>query len=407
MSAEGPSIRVVRRLAEHWLRSLDEEPTRILDWRDHALQTMLLASRFKATWSLAAQIALGLHQSLRQWGLYSSWVHDLEEVVGRAGDQRSTLVARLYVALGATRCAAREWERAERALVQARGLFRELGDGLGTAETCYELARLAWNRGDWQGCLALARQAWRESQAIIGPLPADLRRQRSRILDLIGLACWRLGQFRRALPYLRRALACRPEWDRRGLGHLHHHLAVALTSLGDTGAALAHAARAQELLQECADRPGLAHLWADLSDIYRLKNDLDAAREALQRSYALWRELEDPAGLADFYRHLGLLERQAANPALARQHLEHACSLWERLGEAEEVRRCRTLLSAQPREEARREEALRRLEALREEVRARNPDLDDEQAQALVDRLVRDSIEQTIAEKKVRYEGRE
>lgn len=345
MSAEGPSVRVVRRLAEHWLRSLSAEPARILDWRDHALQTMLLASRFEATWPLAAQIALGLQMSMRQWGLYSTWAHDLEEVVARAGDQRSALVGRLYVALGATWCAARAWESAERALVQARGLFHELGDGVGAAEAGYELARLAWSRGDWRASLALAQQALRESRAAIGPPSAELRRQRSRILDLTGLACWRLGQFRRALPYLRRALACRPEWDRRGLGHLHHHLAVALTSLGEAEAALAHAAQAQELLQECADRPGLAHLWADLSDTYRLNNDLEAARRALQRSYALWRELEDPAGLADFYRHLGLLEMQAANPALARQHLEHACSLWGKLGEVEEVRRCGGLLA--------------------------------------------------------------
>ena len=224
-------------------------------------------------------------------------------------------------------------------------MLRELGDRLRVTEAGYELARLAWNRGDWQTTLRLARQAWRRARSIGEQEAPETRRQCSRIMDLMGLAHWRLGRPRRALWYLRRALACRPAEDLSGRGHLHHHLAVALASLNDAQAALEHAAQARALFAETGDRTGLAHLWADLGDVYRLQGDLAGAREALQQSYALWRELEDPAGLADYHRHLGLLEAQAGSPEAARQQLEHACSLWERIGDPHEIARCRALLA--------------------------------------------------------------
>ena len=56
------------------------------------------------------------------------------------------------------------------------------------------------------------------------------------------------------------------------------------------------------------------------------------------------------------------------------------------------------------REEARRREVLAQLESLRERVSARNADLSPEEAEQLADRLVRDTIQEMIAEGKIRYE---
>ena len=55
------------------------------------------------------------------------------------------------------------------------------------------------------------------------------------------------------------------------------------------------------------------------------------------------------------------------------------------------------------REQARRREALALLENLREQVLARNQDLDEAQAESLADRFTRDVISDMIQEKKIRY----
>jgi prevent-host-death family protein len=57
------------------------------------------------------------------------------------------------------------------------------------------------------------------------------------------------------------------------------------------------------------------------------------------------------------------------------------------------------------REEARRRAALSRLERLRERVRARNQDLDEEQAESLADRFTREVITDMVREGKVKYGG--
>lgn len=55
------------------------------------------------------------------------------------------------------------------------------------------------------------------------------------------------------------------------------------------------------------------------------------------------------------------------------------------------------------REKARRREALAQLESLRERVQSRNRDLDEERAEAPVDRFVRDMIEDMVGEKKITF----
>ena len=58
------------------------------------------------------------------------------------------------------------------------------------------------------------------------------------------------------------------------------------------------------------------------------------------------------------------------------------------------------------REEARRMEALARLEDLGERVRARNQDLSKEQADSLADRFTREVVEEMVQEGKIAYPGR-
>jgi len=56
-------------------------------------------------------------------------------------------------------------------------------------------------------------------------------------------------------------------------------------------------------------------------------------------------------------------------------------------------------------EKERRQRALAEMEALRERVRAQNQDLNDEQADYLADRFVREVVQDMIAEGKIQYEG--
>ncbi|MHB1355381.1 MAG: type II toxin-antitoxin system Phd/YefM family antitoxin [Anaerolineae bacterium] len=56
------------------------------------------------------------------------------------------------------------------------------------------------------------------------------------------------------------------------------------------------------------------------------------------------------------------------------------------------------------REQARRQDALQRLRKLRETVRARNQDLDEEQADALAVRFSRDIVTDMVAEEKIPYQ---
>ena len=58
------------------------------------------------------------------------------------------------------------------------------------------------------------------------------------------------------------------------------------------------------------------------------------------------------------------------------------------------------------REEARRMEALARLEDLGERIRARNRDLSKRQADSLADRFAREVVEEMAEEGKIAYQGR-
>jgi hypothetical protein len=56
------------------------------------------------------------------------------------------------------------------------------------------------------------------------------------------------------------------------------------------------------------------------------------------------------------------------------------------------------------REQARRRALLEQLQAVKDRVSARNADLSEEQAMELADRLVRDTIDDMVAEGKIRFE---
>jgi hypothetical protein len=58
-----------------------------------------------------------------------------------------------------------------------------------------------------------------------------------------------------------------------------------------------------------------------------------------------------------------------------------------------------------PEEDDCRQDALRRLENLRQKVQARNQDLTEDQVTALADRFVREVVEDMVAEGKIRYQG--
>jgi PHD/YefM family antitoxin component YafN of YafNO toxin-antitoxin module len=57
------------------------------------------------------------------------------------------------------------------------------------------------------------------------------------------------------------------------------------------------------------------------------------------------------------------------------------------------------------REKERRETLLQQLQHLRAQVRARNQDLTDEEAEALADRFVREVVDEMITEGKITYQG--
>jgi prevent-host-death family protein len=56
------------------------------------------------------------------------------------------------------------------------------------------------------------------------------------------------------------------------------------------------------------------------------------------------------------------------------------------------------------REEARRQDALQRLQALRDKVRARNPEMDEQQAASLAERFTREVVAELADEGKLRYQ---
>lgn len=58
------------------------------------------------------------------------------------------------------------------------------------------------------------------------------------------------------------------------------------------------------------------------------------------------------------------------------------------------------------REQARRQSALLRLRNLRDQVRARNQDADEEQATSLIDRFSHEVVAEMVDEGKVPYQGR-
>jgi len=330
------------RMGTHWLRVLDSSQGWLA--RDHIAQTMRLAAQSPATWTLAARLALRLHPVMMRAGLYAMWARDLSSVLAHPPSDQA-LALEVRAALGATLIAGAQWEEAREHLTQVQRAYRQHGNWLKVAQAEYDLATLAWNRGEWRRSVWLARTAIRR---VVRQATRDAaaRHLYSRALDLIGLALWRMETPRRALRYLQRALALRAPEDQRGVGHVHHHLMLVYTALGDAEAALEHAAQARALFEACADREGLAYVWSDVSDVYRLQNDVARAREALARAYALWRELQDPAGLADFYRHLGLVETLAGEYATARAHLAYARQLWSTIGEPREVARCDEALHA-------------------------------------------------------------
>ncbi|MEX0172145.1 tetratricopeptide repeat protein [Streptomyces sp. LMG1-1-1.1] len=215
---------------------------------------------------------------------------------------------------------------AGRLLDRALGLYQDLDDPRGQADTLRSLGNLARMRTDDTAAGRLLDQAL--------ALYRDLndRRGQAHLLRSLGDLARVRGDDAQAGRLLEQALALyRDLYDQRGQAHILRSLGNLARVRDDDAAAKRLLNDALGLYRELDDRRGQAHILWSLGNLARMRDDDATAGRLLHQALGLYRDLEDRRGQAHTLFSLGDLARVRDDDAAARRLLDQALALYREL----------------------------------------------------------------------------
>jgi DNA-binding winged helix-turn-helix (wHTH) protein/tetratricopeptide (TPR) repeat protein len=211
----------------------------------------------------------------------------------------------------------RDFETAERLLVELRDEVTELGDTAKQAISNNGLGVLYWNqrRNDeaietFEQVIRLATEAEKPMYVVTANVNLALVRRN-------------MGDIEAAAAHLETAYTVLQRMDLQSFpGTFHNTYAGILMRTGDLQEAEKHSLAAIENLELTGKRLYAAYAQSRLSNIYRVSGRLDEALSLAEQSLAVRREFNDRRGVSSSLSSLGQINLELGNLTRARQYAE-------------------------------------------------------------------------------------
>jgi len=253
---------------------------------------------------------------------------NLRTALDWAGDHDPSLAARLALALHQPLHLRGYWDEVEQRLEQGWAAVQQLGD-----EHHKLRAALRYHRASLAEDLGRYLEAQTEAEAsLVEYRTAEDRQGVADVLNLLALLATRRGEFETAGELCQQALAHRPISDAAGRAKTIHNLARLADLSGDQEEAVRLYEECLLLRRRAGDARGEAITLLNLAQLARKSADHKCARQLYEQSLQLFRTLRQPFYIAATLNNLGNLD--AADGALSRALplLVHAERIFHDLG---------------------------------------------------------------------------
>jgi len=209
---------------------------------------------------------------------------------------------------------------------QAKALFKQEGNSLGSANTLKSLGDLEKHLGE----LGKARACYEEARGLYEEERADLGL--ANILLSLGNLEGRLGEVGKARTCYEQAQALyEKEGSGLGLANTLKALGDLERRLGEVNKARAYYEQACRLSKKESDNLGLANTLKSLGDLERRLGEVHKARACYEQAWELYEKENYGLGLANTLKSLGELESRLGEVDKARVYYEQALGLYKKV----------------------------------------------------------------------------
>ena len=282
--AQGAADGVTGPDSMRWLERLEQEHPNLraaLEWSFDTGRGQLggqLAAGLWQFWSVRAHLREG-----------AAWLERARAAQGVPPEMR----AQVLVGAGQLARERNDFPSAERHLLEALQLFRDLGDRNGEAATLNRLGEVARYTGDFPRAEAYYGESLKCYRALNDP------RGTASVLTHLGVIARNQGDYDRAVSLYEESLVIdRQLGDRRGMAVVLNNLANIAGARRDYNRAGQLIEKSLALRRELGDKRGIALGLKNLGDVRRDRNDHTGAVGLYRESLELRRELGDAWGVA-------------------------------------------------------------------------------------------------------------
>ncbi len=164
------------------------------------------------------------------------------------------------------------------------------------------------------------------------------KKEKSNILNEVGIIFYRLGELDKALEYYGKALKLDEELGRKeGMAANYGNLGNVYRIKGDLDKALEYYEKALKLDEELGRKEGMAVQLGNMGTVYHTRGDFDKALEYYGKALKLDEELGRKEGMAANYGNLGIVYRIRGELDKALEYYGKALELNEELGRKEGI----------------------------------------------------------------------
>lgn len=233
------------------------------------------------------EIMLGIGSVHRLIGDWSQGEHFYLQAFSLADTLKlDTLSARARHEFGQMLYQKNDYERAMLVLDEARRLFHQIGDQLGTAMVLREIGSIHWRRSEFKQAMIYAQQSLDICEQL------NSRRELSYALKLKGDIYTQTHDYSNALQCLEQFRAiCVELDDRSGLCSADNNMGVVNLFMGQLTAAMEYYKKALTSYLILGNKLGQSIVYCNIADVYRCQEEFHLALDYIDRAIRLGRSL--------------------------------------------------------------------------------------------------------------------
>jgi non-specific serine/threonine protein kinase len=336
---EAGEERAVRERHLEWCVALAEEaqpqlrgPAQVkwlgrLETEHNNLRAALGWAREGGTGELGLRLAGALGRFWSMRGYFAEGRSWLEAAL--AGGGLASPVARATALYGAGVLATMQGDYGQAVALaeESLGLYRELADRLGLANSLSVLGQVAQRQGDYGRAAALLEESLALHQAL-GHTDGT-----ANVVAILGGVAALMGDYGRATALYEESLAlCQELGDTRGTANVVASLGRVAQQQGDYGRAAALLEEGLALYQELGDAPGIAWSLNSLGELAHLHGEYGWAMVLQEEALALHRTMGERYAIAGSLFYLALVAERQDNYRRATALLHEALLLGHEMG---------------------------------------------------------------------------